>query len=104
MTECPNCGRTETDQPGSACDVCGAGDDAVEHRARARRPGFACVFCGVEVLSLRHGYQRVVGWTRPRAAGGANQITGRELRPEYACERCVDKLRQGYDPGQAALV
>lgn len=98
---CPNCGRTEADQPGTPCDVCGALGDGIE--PRIRRVDHACSFCGREVPSLRTGYQRVQGWTKPRAAGGANQITGRELLPEYACELCVSRIRDGLSPRQATL-
>lgn len=99
---CPTCGRTATDQPGSPCEDCGASGDGRE--PLVRRPDHVCTFCGHEVSSLRTGFQRVQGWTRPRAAGGANQITGRELLPEYACDRCIGRLRDGLSPGQASLV
>lgn len=61
-----------------------------------------CSFCR-EPVSENTAYQRVEGWTKPRAAGGANQITLRELQPQFCCYACMAKLRAGLDPNQSSL-
>lgn len=63
-----------------------------------------CAFCGLDLVSTRNCFQAVEGWTRPRSAGGANQITARRLRDEYACGDCIGKLRRGIDPGQERIL
>lgn len=53
-----------------------------------------CVYCGEPVLSTQD-YQRVEGWVRRRGQGGANQITLRVPRPEWACRGCIDQAKRG---------
>ena len=62
-----------------------------------------CHFCtrGVEE---RYAYQKVVGWERERAAGGANQITLREPQGVFACDGCIRKLKAGISTDQATLI
>lgn len=62
-----------------------------------------CSFCGTEI-DESIAYQRIVGWERKRMQGGANQVTLRETRDEFACIHCIDKARHGLDPGQGSLL
>jgi hypothetical protein len=59
--------------------------------------------CGEEV-STSIAYQRVVGWARPRRAGGVNQVVLREVREEFACQGCIDRARAGLPAGQERLI
>lgn len=67
-----------------------------------------CVHCGKEIsrddLFHRRYYQRVVGWERPRAAGGSNQITLRNPIDVFSCIECVDKIRVGVPIGQGSML
>jgi len=64
-----------------------------------------CVFCEQEVRpGSRLVYRRVIGWTRYRKGGGANQITLPEVQDVFACDVCVEKRKRGISPGQASLI
>lgn len=62
-----------------------------------------CTFCGNEV-SANDDYRKVEGWERRRAAGGANTITLREPKDEWACKSCIDKLNRGISLDQGSLL
>jgi hypothetical protein len=63
-----------------------------------------CSFPGCEeTINPDRDYQRVRGWTRRRDAGGANQITLREVGSEWACRWCVERARRGINAGQIEL-
>ena len=53
-----------------------------------------CVYCDEPVLSTQD-YQRVEGWERKRASGGANQVTLRTPKPEWACRSCIESAKRG---------
>jgi len=53
-----------------------------------------CVYCDEPVLSTQD-YQRVEGWERKRAGGGANQVTLRTTKPEWACQSCIESAKRG---------
>jgi len=63
------------------------------HDQKITRDG-RCVYCDEPVLSTQD-YQRVEGWERKRAGGGANQVTLRTTKPEWACRACIESAKRG---------
>jgi hypothetical protein len=57
-------------------------------------PMLRCVDCDEEV---RPGafYREVIGWEKPRADGGANQITLRTETGRVRCSGCVESAKLG---------
>lgn len=67
-----------------------------------------CHYCGEPVDPLsRLTWRRVTGWERKAAASSrksGSDIALRESRDEYACDRCVARIRRGVAPTQSALM
>ncbi len=58
--------------------------------------GPSCLFCGDAVdPNARTTYREVVGWTRPRTAGGTNAIRLRRELHRFACSACVSTRSSG---------
>jgi len=53
-----------------------------------------CDTCREPVVEGRF-YRQVTGWEKPRAQGGANQITLREETGRVRCDRCTDRVKLG---------
>jgi hypothetical protein len=67
-----------------------------------------CLHCGdlVDPLS-RFTWRRVLGWERKAAAStrkSGSDIALREPRDEYACDRCISRLKRGVAPAQGSLM
>lgn len=63
-----------------------------------------CFHCGIIIDTASTGvFQRITGWTKNRASGGANQISLAERSPSWACRGCIDRLRAGVSIDQEAL-
>lgn len=58
-----------------------------------------CCECGGRLVSGRF-YREVIGWDRPRAGGGTNQIVLRSETGRLRCADCVDMARRH---GQGSL-
>lgn len=54
-----------------------------------------CERCHEPLRGARY-YREVVGWERPRAQGGANQITLRRTTGRVRCADCVELERIGF--------
>lgn len=64
----------------------------------------SCHFCGEAIRTeARTTYRHIEGWEQPRSAGGANQITLRKQKDEYACDDCIASIKAGRHPAQAEL-
>jgi hypothetical protein len=69
-----------------------------------------CFYCGDSVEpGSPSTYQRVVGWERhglrrPSGIRGGSDISLRELRAEWACPVCIDRLKHGVSPAQEELL
>ena len=65
----------------------------------------ACALCGEPVDAYsRLTYRRVVGWEKPRSAGGTNALALRQPLNTYAHSECIDKARRGIDAKQGVLL
>ena len=52
--------------------------------------------CGESVNPSDHRtYRRMIGWARPRGAGGTNALALREDLQQYAHAECIDKAKSG---------
>ena len=65
---------------------------------------FYCCECGKPIHNIDDAFQRVTGFTRRRAQGGANTIYLRELGSEFMCQFCMDRRRRGLAAGQVGLL
>lgn len=65
-----------------------------------------CSACGKPVHDGERNtmFVEVIGWTRRRAQGGANQITFRRETGKVAHGRCISAQRQGISPNQESLL
>jgi len=62
-----------------------------------------CHYCGHDVdPNRRSTWHRVVGWERAGKAGGSD-IVARQRVELFACNRCVDLVKNGHDPGQTSF-
>ena len=62
-----------------------------------------CAYCG-DPVSLAVGYQRATGWVRARRSmGGTNALRVRELRDEFACSVCIERLAAGLPAAQSSI-
>lgn len=75
-----------------------------EVKAENRRSGLpVCEFCGEPIKSVRWAWRKIIGYEKTRKQGGTNAIALRKPLDEWACDRCVDKLRNGVDPRQEGI-
>ena len=63
-----------------------------------------CLVCGEPVQPNSRTLAEVVGYTRPRSAGGANHIIGRRETGRVVCERCAIGVQAGIDERQGSLL
>lgn len=63
-----------------------------------------CLHCGGPVRPGSRVLAEVVGYTRPRAAGGANHIIARRETGRLVCEDCSPKVQRGEPAGQGRLL
>jgi hypothetical protein len=69
-----------------------------------------CHFCGRELDPASPStYRRVTGWERhglrrPGGGRGGSDISLRELKHEWACSTCIDRLKSGVSPAQEELL
>lgn len=61
--------------------------------------------CGKPVLlNQGHVFQKVEGWVKLRAKGGANAIALRKPLQTYMHETCMHFVQKGLSPGQIAMM
>jgi hypothetical protein len=66
--------------------------------------GPRCSYCQEPVRpNSRFTWTRVQGWHRPGKAGGSDVVL-RESVDEWACPRCISRIRLGVNPDQQALM
>jgi hypothetical protein len=52
-------------------------------------------------------YQLAIGWSRAGRGEhrkGGNDIVARRLRPKWACDVCVNRVKRGVSPHQQAML
>lgn len=68
----------------------------------------SCFYCGEPVDSKsRFTWRRVIGWERKATAESrrsGSDIALREAVDEYACDRCVSRIKQKISPAQGSLM
>lgn len=63
-----------------------------------------CLVCGEPVVPSARVLHEVVGYTRPRSAGGANHIIARRETGRVVCAKCSEGVQSGVDWRQEALL
>jgi hypothetical protein len=62
-----------------------------------------CLQCGGPAKPSPRLLHEIVGYTRPRNAGGANHIIARRETGRVVCARCAETVQSGAE-GQEALL
>jgi hypothetical protein len=67
--------------------------------------GFRCDRCdrGPYPMYLEHAYE-VIGFEKPRRAGGTNQIIARKRTGKIICAACMVAEKHGLSSGQGKLI
>ena len=63
-----------------------------------------CLVCGEPVRPTSRTLTEIVGYTRPRSAGGANHVIARRETGRVVCDVCAERVQAGIDEGQEALL
>src|SRR5688500_17597483 len=84
----------------------GRGDSAAtESPDPASGGGPRCAFCGESIDPTGYGvFHKVEGWAPRREKGGANSIALSRPLGEVVHHACLEKMKQGINPGQEKLV
>jgi hypothetical protein len=67
-----------------------------------------CALCGTGINPTASGVaQRVEAWELKATASSrksGSDIIGRQQRQEFACSRCVRRVKDGLSPGQGSMM